>query len=107
LPKPLTNTLPHCLLRVLAIDLAEYNIRVNAVAPGVSYTERTHELSTSNPQAIADLATRNPLQTYGTPLDYGAATAYLASDDAKYITGHILYVDGGLTAQLSLPGFPA
>jgi NAD(P)-dependent dehydrogenase (short-subunit alcohol dehydrogenase family) len=100
--------------RALALDLAEYGIRVNAVAPGAINTgERPqHDLSGEGqppkPAWFAGIKARGkdwlkryPAGRVGTPLDIGAAVAFLASPDADYITGEILYVDGGITAQLS------
>jgi len=84
--------------RAMALDLAEFGIRVNCVAPGPIRDRREYESSESERQALRD---RLPLGCYGLPSDVASAVAFLASDDAAYITGQILYVDGGLTAQLT------
>ncbi len=90
------------LTRGMAIELASLGIRVNAVAPGATATERWHP---DNPRVQA-VAGRIPLGRFGTPLEIGGAVAFLASSEAAYITGQVIYVDGGLTAQLSPPGQP-
>lgn len=87
--------------RAMAIDLSEYNIRVNAIAPGVTHTYRW---STADHPSIQAVLGRIPLRRFGTVADIGAMAAFLASPEASYITGQILYVDGGITAQLSPPG---
>jgi len=80
------------LTRVMALDLGPHGIRVNAVAPGQIRGPEFRKLDGV------------PLGRCGTPQDIGAAVAFLASDAAAYITGQVLYVDGGLTAQLTPPG---
>jgi 3-oxoacyl-[acyl-carrier protein] reductase len=78
----------------LAIDLAVKGINVNAIAPGVIETDMTKSL-TSDPQAAQGLLARIPKKRFGKPEDIGAAAVYLASDEADYVTGTILYIDGG------------
>lgn len=99
LPYDMTKGAIDAMTRAMALDLASYAIRVNAVAPGAILTEH----SAPDRQATAG---RIPLARFGSPLEIGNAVAFLASDDARYITGQILYVDGGLMAQLSPPGQP-
>lgn len=89
--------------KALAIELARDGIRVNSVAPGAIRTEKTPPPEHEKIQAVIE---RIPIPRFGLALDIGAAVAFLASDDASYITGHIMYVDGGITAQLSPPGQP-
>ncbi len=98
LPYDLTKGGMDALTRAMAIELAKDGIRVNAIAPGAIRNEKT----------AADDARLNriPMLHFGTALDIGASVAFLASEDASYITGQILYVDGGITAQLSPPGQP-
>ena len=104
LPYDVTKGAIDAMTRTMAIELAHLGIRVNAVAPGAIAVERSGTAET-NP-AIRELSTRIPLERFGTPLEIGAAVAYLASPDASYITGQILYVDAGLTAQLSPRPYP-
>lgn len=98
LPYDLTKGAIDAMTRAMAIDLAEYGIRVNAVAPGVTESF----MPEANPDdPMEKYLPRIPLNRTGTPLDIGSAVAFLASDDARYITGQVLYVDGGITVQLS------
>ena len=81
------------LTKSLARELSGRGIRVNAVAPGFVQTDLTSTL----PADIASKLIENiPLQRWGTVEDVAHATAFLASDKASYITGHVLVVDGGL-----------
>ncbi len=98
LPYDVTKGGIDMLTRAMGIDLAREGIRMNAIAPGAIRIERS--MPEDDPR-INDLYERVPLRRFGTPLEIGAVIAFLASDDASYIAGHILYVDGGLTAQLS------
>lgn len=100
LPYDVTKGGIDAMTRAMALDLARENIRINAIAPGAIRVER------SKPERVDEVSARIPMAHFGTPLDIGAAVAFLASDDAAYITGQVLYVDGGVTAQLSPPGQP-
>ncbi len=81
------------LTKAAARELASRGITVNAVAPGFVLTELTQDL----PEALqAQLIERTPLGRFGTAEEVANAVAFLASDEAAYITGHILAVDGGL-----------
>jgi NAD(P)-dependent dehydrogenase (short-subunit alcohol dehydrogenase family) len=88
------------LTRGAALDLAPFRIRVNAVAPGAIEVERSTE---SPDHARAQRAAPIPLGRVGRCSDVAAAVAFLCSDDAAYITGHVLTVDGGMSAQLLPP----
>ena len=102
MPYDVTKGAIDALTRAMAIDLWEYGIRVNAVAPGVTHTYRTDpDVGSPGYRATEE---RIPLRRFGTVGDVAAAVAFLASDDASYITGQVLHVDGGITAQLSPPG---
>jgi 3-oxoacyl-[acyl-carrier protein] reductase len=79
--------------KALALEVASRNITVNAVAPGMIDTDMTRALSAGTHDAWAD---RIPLKRLGTPDDVAAAVAFLASDEAAYITGHVLAVNGGM-----------
>jgi 3-oxoacyl-[acyl-carrier protein] reductase len=103
LPYDATKGALDAMTRVMGVELAPYGVRVNAIAPGAIHTER--RLPHDDPR-LADYLKRIPLKRMGTPLEIGAAVAFLASDDADYIIGQTLYVDGGITAQLSPPQYP-
>jgi 3-oxoacyl-[acyl-carrier protein] reductase len=77
----------------LALEVASRGITVNAVAPGLIRTEMTRALSDGAQDAWED---RIPLRRLGTPEDVAAAVVFLASDEASYITGHVLAVNGGM-----------
>lgn len=100
LPYDMTKGGIDAMTRSMAIELARDNVRVNAVGPGAIQIER------SKPQEMDVISARIPMARFGTPLEIGAAVAFLASDDAAYVTGQVVYVDGGITAQLSPPGQP-
>jgi 3-oxoacyl-[acyl-carrier protein] reductase len=81
------------LTKTLARELASRGITVNAVAPGLIETDMTSVLSEEIRQAILQ---KIPLGKLGQPDDIAAAVAYLASGEARYITGQVLTVDGGM-----------
>jgi len=81
------------LTKSLAQDMASRNITVNAVTPGVIDTDMTAVLSHEVKEAIL---AKIPLRRLGTPADVAAAVRFLASDEAAYITGHVLSVNGGM-----------
>jgi len=84
--------------RSLAKEFAPRRVRVNAVAPGVVMTESSRmKFALLSEKQISALKSQHPLG-FGTPEDVAKAVAFLGSDDAKWITGHTLAVDGGLTA---------
>lgn len=86
--------------RALALELAPQGIRVNAVAPGA--TRRDAHAAETPTTALHQPYV--PMGRKGTPAEIAAAVAFLASHQASYITGQVLYVDGGATAQLSPRG---
>jgi NAD(P)-dependent dehydrogenase (short-subunit alcohol dehydrogenase family) len=92
------------LVRTAALDLAPFHIRVNAVEPGVVRT-RLSSFLTENPAAAADYLQRIPLNRFAEPTDVADAVLFLASQQAAYITGQTLVLDGGLT--LGLPATSA
>ncbi len=87
------------LTRSLAFELARYQIRVNAIAPGATYVERHKEAQLYDPR---ELGKQIPLGRVGTPEDIANLALFLASDRATYITGQVIFVDGGLTLPLQL-----
>jgi 3-oxoacyl-[acyl-carrier protein] reductase len=84
------------LTRQMAIDLAPFGITANAVAPGPIATALTQQLHSQTARQAFLQGT--PAARYGTPAEVAAAVAFLVSDDASYVTGHIMAVDGGLSA---------
>ena len=83
------------LTRSLAVELAPDNIRVNAVAPGLIETEMTRSLFGSAEKLASRVREKVPLKRAGTPADIAKAIVFLASDDASFICGETLVVDGG------------
>ena len=81
------------LTKAIAIEIASRNITVNAVAPGFVATPMTDVLPDNVKE---ELKTRIPLGRMGSPRDVAAAIVFLASDEAGYITGHVLDVNGGM-----------
>jgi 3-oxoacyl-[acyl-carrier protein] reductase len=98
LPYDVTKGAIDAMTRAMALELAPIGIRVNAIAPGAIYTRGP---TVPDETRFRQVASRVPLGRLGLPLEIGAAVAFLASDDAGYVTGQVLYVDGGTTAQLS------
>ncbi len=89
-----------------ACDLGEYGVRVNAVCPGLTETGMTKPVFdyARNAGKESKLGSRCELRRYGRPEELASAILFLASDDASYVTGQALAVDGGNTASLNLPG---
>jgi len=94
------------LTQTAACDLGGYNVRVNAVCPGLIETAMTKPLfDYAREKGKEDkLGYRCELRRYGEPEEVARAILFLASDEASYITGQALPVDGGNTASLNLPG---
>lgn len=86
------------LTRVAAIALAEHGIRVNAVGPGTILTELAKEAVLASPEARRTILSRTPLGRCGEPEEIASIVAFLASNDASYISGQTLYADGGRLA---------
>jgi len=84
--------------RALAIELAPKQITVNVIAPGAIYVER-YDRDNRDLKAIQASI---PNQKLGLPNDVASAVAYLASDEAHYVTGDVMFVDGGVTANMGV-----
>ena len=86
------------MIRSLAISLAEKNIRVNGIGPGILETPLTKDgLEKGNNKQV--LKSQIPLGRIGLPKDIGGAAVFLSSEEAEYITGQMLYIDGGILAN--------
>jgi 3-oxoacyl-[acyl-carrier protein] reductase len=79
--------------KALALEVASRGITANVVAPGMIETDMTRALTE---QARDEWASKIPLRRLGTPADIASAVCFLASDEASYITGHVLAVNGGM-----------
>ena len=97
------------LTQTLAIELAAYSVRVNAICPGPVYTDfhklnmaqRCQTLNITEEEVIERIRSAIPLGRWGNPIDIAQAVAFLCSAAASWITGEVLRVSGGLA------GFPA
>ncbi len=87
------------LTKGMAIDLGRHGIQVNGLGPGYFRTELNQALI-DDPAFSAWLAGRTPLGRWGNVEELGGAAVFLVSDAASFVNGHILYVDGGITASL-------
>lgn len=89
------------LTRCMAFELAQHGIRVNAVAPGFTMTEMTSgAVSTQELDYLQNRFHRVPMRRLGTVEECAALVAFLASDEAPYVTGENVTIDGGLTSNL-------
>ena len=86
------------LTRNMALSLADYGVRVNAVAPGTIATELARKAVLGSPEAEARIMSRTPLRRLGEPAEIAAVCAFLASSAASYMTGEVVVVDGGRLA---------
>ncbi|MDJ0553282.1 MAG: glucose 1-dehydrogenase [Microcoleaceae cyanobacterium MO_207.B10] len=84
------------LTKTLALEYADRGIRVNAIGPGATATD-INKSWTEDPQKQKKVAENIPMGRVGTAEEMATVTAFLASDDASYITGQTLFIDGGLT----------
>ena len=86
------------LTRAMALALAERGVRVNAVAPGTIATELAAQAVLTSEAAKARILSRTPLGRLGEPAEVADVVAFLASDAASYLTGQVVYADGGRLA---------
>ncbi len=87
------------LTKGMAIDWGPLGLNVNGIGPGYFRTELTEKLA-ADPQFTSWLVGRTPSRRWGDVEDLGGAVVFLASDASRFVNGHILYVDGGVTATL-------
>ncbi len=87
------------LTKALAVELAPHGITVNAIGPGYVATAMNAAL-VEDPEFNAMVTTRTPVGRWGRPEEIAAAAVFLASDEASYVTGQTLVVDGGMTTAL-------
>ena len=96
----------HAMTKAMAVDLGKDNIRVNAIAPGWIRSALSDDYinAQENPKAAWEgLYKMHPLGRIGEPDDVGKLAVYLASDDAGFMTGQVIVLDGGRTSKLPLP----
>lgn len=91
------------MMKTIAQEVAPYRIRVNSISPGAIRTP-INTAAWETPEAYNELMKLVPYKRIGEPMDIGRTAVWLASDDADYVTGATLYVDGGMTLY---PGFEA
>jgi NAD(P)-dependent dehydrogenase (short-subunit alcohol dehydrogenase family) len=84
--------------RVMAIEWARYKIRVNCIASGYIHTDLIDRLAEEGKLALRDLEKRTPQRRLGSGVDIAKAVRYVASDDAGFMTGEVMVIDGGWTA---------
>ena len=84
----------------MATDFGPMGIRVNAICPGHIATERIEAAAAENPSGRRFLEDQYLLRRVGRPVDVANAVVFLCSEEASFITGHSLVVDGGMTVQL-------
>ncbi len=102
LPYDATKAALDALTRSMGVELAGIGIRVNGIAPGAIATLKTPSRGGVNSDGRAELI---PARRLGSPLEIAAVVAFLASNEASYIVGQTIYVDGGITSQLSPPPY--
>lgn len=87
------------LTKSTALEFARKGIRVNCVCPGPTRTGMNEELTRTHPEMVQAMDQRVPMGRIGEPEEVAAAAIFLCSDEASYITGHALPVDGGIVAD--------
>ena len=86
--------------RQMATEFGPMGIRVNAILPGHMVTERLQAMWDENPSGLRFFADQYPLRKVGRPVDIADGAVFLCSEEASFITGHSLVIDGGLSIQL-------
>jgi len=86
------------LTRSLAAEYGPHGVTANAIAPGFFATETNAE-RVADPEVQAFIERRVPLRRWGRPSEIGGAAVFLASEEASYVNGHVLTVDGGMIAS--------
>ena len=86
------------LTKVMSLNLAQHGVRVNGIGPGTILTDLARQAVLSSPEARHTILSRTPLGRCGEPEEVAAIAAFLASDDASYMSGQTIYVDGGRLA---------
>jgi NAD(P)-dependent dehydrogenase (short-subunit alcohol dehydrogenase family) len=81
--------------RAMAVDLAQFGIRVNAVAPGFIETNMSRKALNNDPERKNKVLSRTPMGKLGQPSDIADAVYYFATNESSFVTGTILPVDGG------------
>jgi glucose 1-dehydrogenase len=94
------------IVRGLAVDMAPYGVRVNGIAPGSVLTPVVQDI-VSRPEQWNKFRVHIPMDRAGEPAEIAKPIAFLLSDDASYITGHVLVADGGLTAGFRMSDWDA
>jgi NAD(P)-dependent dehydrogenase (short-subunit alcohol dehydrogenase family) len=89
--------------KCLAMEWGPHNVRVNAIGPGFTRTELARPLWENNPQMNEWRIENTPLKRMGEPEDMVGAAIFLASDAASFVTGQIIYIDGGTTSGMPWP----
>ena len=84
------------LTKTVALELADHKIRMNSIAPGAIKTPINEEVW-NDPEGLKDLLKKIPVKRIGKPEEIASLVAFLCSDDASYITGATIYIDGGMT----------
>jgi 3-oxoacyl-[acyl-carrier protein] reductase len=93
----MTKSALNSLTRTSALEFAEHNILVNAVAPGFVETDLTRK--NNSPEQIAALCQQVPMKRLGSPAEVAELVRFLTSENNTYITGQVIFVDGGFMAQ--------
>ena len=91
------------LTKSAAVEWGDRGVRVNAIAPGFVETEGVKIAIQKGIINIDNAMVRTPMRRMGQPLDIANVVRFLASDDAAYITGYVLYVEGGFIADYGVP----